>query len=51
MESNPNSSDPLLFNPEMMVESAGAWKILYRPKASMYFRIAGLMPIAELRLI
>ena len=32
----------------MTVESTGKWKILYRPKAFINFRIAGLMPIAEL---
>jgi hypothetical protein len=47
-ESGADLSDAVPFNPDMMVESAGKWKILYRPKGSVNFRIAGLMPIAEL---
>lgn len=38
----------LLLSPEMTIDSAGQWKVLYRPKASMNFRIAGLMPLVEL---
>jgi hypothetical protein len=36
------------FNPEMTLESVGAWKFLYRPRASFGFRISGLMPVEEL---
>jgi len=36
------------FNHEMAIDSAGKWKILYRPRASVNFRIAGLMPVEEL---
>jgi len=36
------------FNSELTIDTAGNWKILYRPKASVNFRIAGLMPVAEL---
>jgi hypothetical protein len=38
----------LLLNPEMTIDSAGQWKVLYRPRASINFRIAGLMPPEEL---
>jgi len=38
----------LPFNPEMKIDTAGDWKILYRPKASINFSIAGLMPLTEL---
>jgi hypothetical protein len=38
----------LLLNPEMTIDSAGSWKVLYRLKASTNFRIAGLMPVTEL---
>ena len=48
IESGADLSDAAPFNPDLTVESAGKWKILYRPKASVNFRIAGLMPIAEL---
>ena len=48
IESGAYLSDGVPFNPDMTVASAGKWKILYRPKASVNFRIAGLMPIAEL---
>ena len=48
IESGADLSDSLPFNPDMTVESAGKWKILYRPKMSVSFRVAGLMPIAEL---
>jgi len=46
--SNADSSHALMFDPDMILESAGEWKILYRPKASVNFRIAGLMPLEEL---
>lgn len=36
------------FNPEMTIDSVGRWKFLYRPKASIEFRISGLMPVEEL---
>jgi hypothetical protein len=39
----------LLLNPEMTMDSTGKWAILYRPKASVNFRIAGLMPLGELK--
>ena len=48
IESGVDLSYAVPFNPDMTVESAGKWKILYHPKASVSFRIAGLMPIAEL---
>jgi len=48
VESGDDFSGAVLFNPDMMVESAGKWKILYRPKAFVNFGIAALMPIAEL---
>jgi hypothetical protein len=38
----------LILNPEMTIDSAGSWKVLYRPKASTNLRIAGLMPVTEL---
>jgi hypothetical protein len=38
----------LFLNPEMTIDSAGQWKVLYRPRASTNFRIAGLMPPEEL---
>ena len=44
----PTSSPAMPFNPEMMIDTAGDWKILYRPKAPINFRIAGLMPLDEL---
>jgi hypothetical protein len=37
-----------LLNPEMTIDSVGPWKVLYRPKASTIFRIAGLMSPDEL---
>jgi len=46
--SNADSSHALPFNPDMILESTGEWKILYRPKASVNLRIAGLMPLEEL---
>jgi hypothetical protein len=33
---------------EITTDSAGKWAIVYRPKASVDFRIAGLMPLGEL---
>lgn len=39
---------PLPFNPEMTIDTAGDWRIVYRLKASINFRIAGLMPLDEL---
>jgi hypothetical protein len=48
IESGADLSDAVPFNPDMTVESAGKWKILYRPKKFVNIRIAGLMPIAEL---
>ena len=48
MESDAEFSKEVAFNPEMTLESVGAWKFLYRPKASFEFRISGLMPVAEL---
>lgn len=48
MASYADSSHALPFNPEMIRESTGEWKILYHPKASVSFRIAGLMPLEEL---
>jgi len=38
----------LLLNPEMTIDSAGQWKILYRQRPSISLRIAGLMPPEEL---
>ncbi len=48
VESAAPISPALLFNSEMTVDAVGNWKILYRPRASINFRIAGLMPLAEL---
>jgi len=48
VESAAYSSSAPPFNPEMTIDTAGDWKILYRPKASISFRIAGLMPLDEL---
>jgi hypothetical protein len=39
---------PAPFNPEITIDTAGHWKVLYRPKTSINFRIAGLMPLDEL---
>lgn len=36
------------FNHDMAIESAGRWKLLCRPRASIEFRIAGIMPVEEL---
>jgi hypothetical protein len=38
----------LLLNPEMRIDSSGRWKVLYRPRASINFRVTGLMPPEEL---
>jgi hypothetical protein len=38
----------LMLSFEMTMDSAGKWAIVYRPKASVDFRIAGLMPLGEL---
>jgi hypothetical protein len=48
IESGADFSDAVLFKRDMTVDSVGQWKILYRPKAFVNFRIAGLMPIEEL---
>ncbi len=48
VESAAYRSSALPFNPEMALDTAGDWTILYRPKASITFRIAGLMPLDEL---
>ncbi len=46
---NATSLAPALpFTSELTIETPGNWKILYRPKASVNFRIAGLMPVDEL---
>ena len=39
----------LPLNSELTVDTAGNWKILYRPRALVNFRIAGLMPVDELQ--
>jgi hypothetical protein len=36
------------FDPDLAIQHVGKWKILYRAKASIEFRISGLMPIEEL---
>lgn len=38
----------LPFNSELTIDTAGNWKILYRPKAAVNFRIARLMSVDEL---
>jgi hypothetical protein len=38
----------LLLNPEMTIDSAGQWRVLYQRRPSISFRIAGLMPPEEL---
>lgn len=38
----------LLLNPETTIDSARQWKVLYRPRTSINFRIAGRMPREEL---
>src|ERR1700722_13362615 len=48
IESGTDFSNIVPFNADMTAESAGKWQIIYRPKASVNFRIAGLMPIGEL---
>ena len=48
IESGADSSYTVPFNPDMTAESVGKWKIIYRSKASVNFRITGLMPVAEL---
>ena len=48
LESANYVSPALPFNPEMTTDTVGDWRILYRPQASMNFRIAGLMPLDEL---
>ena len=48
VESGAYRSLALQFNPEMAIETSGDWKILYRPKASINFSVAGLMPLDEL---
>ena len=48
VESATSLSPALPFNPEITIDTAGHWKVLYRPKASINFRIAGLMPLDEL---
>jgi hypothetical protein len=47
-ESSADLSRVVAFNHEIVIDSAGRWKILYRPKASVNFRVAGLTPIGEL---
>jgi hypothetical protein len=41
-------SSTVPFNPDMTVDTAGKWKILYRPKALTSSHAAGLMPLDEL---
>jgi len=48
IESDAEFSSAVAFNPEMTVEFVGRWKILYRSKATIEFRISGLMPIEQL---
>ena len=48
VESGADFSGAAPFNHEMTIDSADGWKILYRPKASVNFRIGGLMPVEEL---
>jgi hypothetical protein len=48
VESSADLARTVRFDPEMTLDSAGKWKVLYRPKASVNFRIAGLMPLEEL---
>jgi len=48
IEAGAEFSQAVPFNPDMTIESAGKWKILYRPKAFVNIRIAGLMPVEEL---
>ena len=48
VQSDADLSSALAFNPDMRIDSAGGWKILYRPKASLNMRVAGLTPIEEL---
>jgi hypothetical protein len=48
VESGADISKAVAFNHDVAIDSAGTWKILYRPKASVNFRIAGLMPVEEL---
>jgi len=46
--SSAHFSDAVPFNPDMTTVPTGGWKIMFRPKASVNFRIAGLMPVQEL---
>jgi len=48
VESNADFWGAVRLNREMAIDSAGKWKVLYRPRASINFRIAGLMPPEEL---
>jgi|SRR5579872_1067829 hypothetical protein len=48
VQSDADLSSALAFNPDMRIDSAGVWKILYRPKASLNMRVAGLTPVDEL---
>ncbi len=48
VQSDADLSSALAFNPDMRIDSAGGWKILYRPKASLNMRVAGLTPVEEL---
>jgi hypothetical protein len=48
VESDTCLAPALQFNPEITIDTAGHWKVLYRQKASINFHIAGLMPLDEL---
>jgi hypothetical protein len=48
VESEHNVLEHLPSNPDMRIDRAGRWQILYRPKARFNIRIAGLTPVNEL---
>lgn len=48
VQSDADLSSALAFNPDMRIDAAGVWKVLYRPKASLNMRVAGLTPVHEL---
>ena len=48
IEESVSFSNVMPLNPEMKIDSAGGWKILYRPRVPFGFRVAGLMPLEEL---
>lgn len=49
VESDGDALGEMPLSSDMTIDRSGRWQILYRQKAHVSFRIAGLMPIEELK--